>query len=102
MREPSVDQSKSCHVVIGRRQFARLAFAVRVLLDREHVQPRHLEVFIDPAKVVLAFVVLLFLFSLWIVIVKAIERPSGDHSKFDTALLASVSGSASPPFKLRR
>jgi hypothetical protein len=36
------------------------------------------------------------------VIVKAIERPSGDQAKFDTPLLTSVSGAAAPPVKIRR
>src|SRR6185295_20050861 len=42
-------------LVVGSREFAWLAFAVRVLLNREHVEARELHVFINPAKVVPAF-----------------------------------------------
>ena len=50
-------------VVIVGRQLAWLTFVVRVLLNRDYIQARELLALVDPAEVVLRFVVLLFFFG---------------------------------------
>src|SRR6266508_3925744 len=73
-------------VVITGGQFARLTFTVCVLLNGKDIQTYQLEVFINPTKVILRFVVLFFLITFWISYCKgnpiSIGRPFGVGRRF--------------------